>query len=140
MHREANKWRQHVVSSCSLAFPLFSSHCLYNNLPHIFGSLTPTISNNSPPPVSPSLFNAYQGFIFAAGPRISLSQPLLGYCAPVMTATIWSVMRKVDDIQSQLHLYELLHQYSPIPSDLQPGGNTLFLPSPFRPSLSPVAS
>lgn len=134
MNRDANKWCQHVTP------PPLSRHLTVSTLPspHIFGSLAPAISNNPPPP---SLFNAYQTFISAAGPSILLSQLLLGYCTPVMTATTGCVIGEcwwrtdTTCISMSCPINTLL-----IASDLHPGGNPLFLPSLFCLPRSPLAS
>lgn len=66
MHRDTNKWSQHLANSCSPTFPFSLSLPLtvsiIISLSHL-GLLLPLSLITPNAPVSSSLFNAYQGFI-----------------------------------------------------------------------------
>ena len=143
MHRDTNKWRQHVSCSCSLSFPSSLS------LPH---SVSPIIS------LSYLSLSLPLSLIIPHAPCLTLTFLMLirvlflyeSCCRPKdfaesAAARLLHPRDDSDNLASYeeclrtsrcyLHLHELLHQYTPIASDLHPGGNALLLPSPFSPLL-----
>lgn len=146
MHRDTNKWRQHVLSSgsslLSLSLPLIVSMII--SLTYLTLSLP--LSNNSLCPCFTLTFYAYQGFIsvhvLLQAQGFRWIRRCLAPAPLVMTATIWPVMRNVSQLTAALCISMscLPYQYSLIASDLQPGGNPLFLPVHFCPSPSTLAS
>lgn len=96
-------------------------------------------------PISRSLFNAYQGFISVQVLLQTRGFRWVSQCLALCPRDDSNNLASYEECLTNqplllASLLELLHQYSLITSNLQLGGNPVFLPSPFHPSPSPVAS